>query len=338
MVVAMLVLLCLPPLTDQTTSLSGSGSGSGSGEWDIHNLDINDWEISFPSPFPTPFDEHPRLSVAPTYSVMPTTQPSGVPSLDPSSCPSAMPSTTPTGIPTSIPTGIPTSIPSSRPTESPTSDPSTFPTFAPSSTPSLKPTPYPTLFPSLPGHVGSESPTPKPTSAQETLQLEYILFGMVVTLADMMVIAATIWSAVILFIVAFVHRRSLFGDKDAEHFLVDSESSTHTDVSGHSEYRDTPPAKPVEFKSTPFHSTSSLGPPLLSSSISTPLPSPSLPPSSIPSVYTSSESKNGLISLAPRRQSVEAAVAAALTPAPESMTLQTTPIPLLDEELDEPFR
>ncbi len=155
-----------------------------------------------------------------------------------------------------------------------------------------------------------------------------------------------------------IFSRTIFGEKDTEMVLLDSESSTHSDMSSHSEYRDNPRPKPVisfdihssyvlvfqvpEFKST--YVPTSLSVPPVTSSL---LPQSSLPGhSSISSspYASASETKNsGLSTLTSRHQpssisslspsvasSVEAAVAAALTP--ESLTLPKTPIPLLDDE------
>lgn len=178
-------------------------------EWNIDNLEIQDWEVSFPSPFPTPFKDHPRNTEAPTFSAQPTLNPTDAPSLYPTLNPSLQPS--------SFPSSNPSFAPSIG---SPTVDPTLSPTSPPSLCPSFKPSPYPTLFPSLPGHIGSPSPTPYPTSPQQSLELEYvlgmkflltnfdryILFGTIVTLGDMMVIAATIWSAIVFMLVAFFQR------------------------------------------------------------------------------------------------------------------------------------
>jgi hypothetical protein len=178
-------------------------------EWNIDKLEIHDWEISFPSPFPTPFEQHPRNTEAPTFSAQPTLNPTDAPSLYPTLNPSLHPSLYPSPNPSSAPS-----------LAFPTVDPTISPSAPPTLCPSFKPSPYPTLFPSLPGHIGSQSPTPDPTSPQQSLELEYvvepnnfftildryILFGMIVTLGDMMVIAATIWSAIVFLFVAFFQR------------------------------------------------------------------------------------------------------------------------------------
>jgi hypothetical protein len=76
--------------------------------------------------------------------------------------------------------------------------------------------------------------------------LRYILFGAVVTLGDMMIIAATIWSAILLMTVAFFQRFSfptrhhlftarhkILGNKGTR-FVLDPDSSIHSDLSDHS--------------------------------------------------------------------------------------------------------
>jgi len=181
------------------------------------NLDLEEWELAeFPSPYPTPWMEHPRNTPPPTVSPKPTTS-----------------------LPTSAPSHKPSKRPTYRPTPSPSVNPATAPTYYPSYSPTTYPTKKPTPFPSLPNHIGSSHPTPTPTLQPGSLMMDYILFGASVTLADMMVITATLWGAIFVLGLTYIYRNSILGNKDTSTIRLDPDISIHSDVSlsQHSEYR-----------------------------------------------------------------------------------------------------
>jgi len=105
------------------------------------------------------------LSVTPTPtgepSSEPTSIPSGEPSGEPTSIPSGEPSSIPTGEPSGEPTGKPSGEPSSMPSGEPSGEPSCIPTGEPSSQPSDQPSSQPSGQPTT---EPTGQPTGQPTS------------------------------------------------------------------------------------------------------------------------------------------------------------------------------
>lgn len=155
----------------------------------------------YPTPYPTPWQMHPRNTPQPTSDATAS-------------------GTRPTRRPTPRPTI------NVNPTQYPTPSPTRRPTRYPTRYPTLRPTMYPSL-----SHI-TYAPTPAPTSEVSTLAAKYYLFGSEVSLADMMVVAATIWGAIAVLGLTYFYRHSLFEDKNAVAAVrLDPDMSIHSSIS-----------------------------------------------------------------------------------------------------------